>query len=361
MRHGVLTAKADQEEALVASTQDEMSVVADPAEELLSRVTPLERVQRVLHSYPALSPAVVLGLACIAFAFQSNRFLRPENLSLVFQQVAVVGALAVGQTMIILTAGIDLSVGASMILTQMIVGKLAADSGVPGPLALLIGGAVGMLAGAVNGMLVTRIKLPPFIVTLGTLNVFTAVGLLLSHGRTIEGNHLPSILLWTGHSIKLGSFHITTGVVMMLGLYVVFGYVLRATAWGRHVYAAGDDAEAAELAGIRVKRVLLSVYVIAGLVFAVAAWILMGRVGSASPNTAVDANLDSITAVVIGGTSLFGGRGVLAGSLLGALIVGVFRNGLALIGVDVLYQTFAVGVLVIVAVGIDQWIRKVRK
>jgi fructose transport system permease protein len=361
VRHGVLTAKADQEEMLVASTHDDMTVVAESAEELLARVTPLERVQRVLHSYPALSPAVVLGLACIAFALQSNRFLRPQNLSLVFQQVAVVGALAVGQTMIILTAGIDLSVGASMILTQMIVAKLAANSGVPGPLALLIGGVVGMLAGAVNGTLVTRIKLPPFIVTLGTLNVFTAAGLLLSHGQTIEGNHLPSILLWTGHSLKLGSFHITTGVVLMLALYLVFGYTLRATAWGRHVYAAGDDAEAAELAGIRVRRVLLSVYIVAGLVFAVAAWILMGRVGSASPNTAVDANLDSITAVVIGGTSLFGGRGVLAGSLLGALIVGVFRNGLALVGVDVLYQTFAVGVLVIVAVGIDQWIRKVRK
>lgn len=161
------------------------------------------------------------------------------------------------------------------------------------------------------------------------------------------------------HQARHLPHHHRSPVDARLGL--AFGYSLRATAWGRHVYAAGDDAEAAELAGIRVKRVLLSVYVVAGLVFAVAAWILMGRVGSASPNTAVDANLDSITAVVIGGTSLFGGRGVIAGSLLGALIVGVFRNGLALVGVDVLYQTFAVGVVVIVAVGIDQWIRKVRK
>jgi fructose transport system permease protein len=147
----------------------------------------------------------------------------------------------------------------------------------------------------------------------------------------------------------------------MLAMYLVVGYMLRSTAWGRHVYAAGDDAEAAELAGIRVKRVILSVYLAAGLVIAVAAWILMGRIGSASPNAATDANLDSITAVVIGGTSLFGGRGVLAGSLLGALIVGVFRNGLALAGVDVLYQTLAVGILIIAAVAIDQWIRKVRK
>jgi len=350
--------------AFVSSAIDEIGVVPnpnDPAEEFLRKTTPLERVQHVLHSFPALSPAVVLVLASAVFALLSDRFLRPQNLSLIFQQVAVVGSLAVGQTMIILTAGIDLSVGASMILTQMIVAKMAADHGLPGPAALALGFFIGMVAGGVNGTLVTRLKLPPFIVTLGTLNVFTAVALLISSGQTVEGNHLPSLLLWTGHTIKVGSFNITTGVLLMLGLYVVFSYVLRATAWGRHVYAVGDDAEAAELAGIRGKRVLLSVYVVAGAVIAVAAWILMGRVGSASPNAAADVNLDSITAVVIGGTSLFGGRGVLAGTLLGALIVGVFRNGLALAGVDALYQTFAVGVLVIAAVAIDQWIRKVGK
>jgi fructose transport system permease protein len=126
------------------------------------------------------------------------------------------------------------------------------------------------------------------------------------------------------------------------------------------VYAVGDDAEAARLAGIPVTRLLFSVYVVAGLVFAVSAWILIGRTDAASPNGITDINLDSITAVVIGGTSLFGGRGAVVGSLLGALIVGVFRNGLALAGVDVLYQTLAVGVLIITAVSIDQWIRKVR-
>jgi fructose transport system permease protein len=347
----------------VTSTASDIDGVgeADPAEQFMRRVTPLERVQHVLHSFPALSPAVVLLGACIVFGLRSNRFLRPQNLSLVFQQVAVVGTLAIGQTMIILTAGIDLSVGASMILAQMVTAKVAAGSGVPGPLALLIGLVVGMAAGAVNGGLVTRLKLPPFIVTLGTLNVFTALALLYSSGQTIEGDKLPKLLLWTGHTFSVGSFRITTGVLLMLVLYAVFGYVLHSTAWGRHVYAVGDDAEAAELAGIRVKRVLLSVYIVAGVVIAVTAWILIGRVGSASPNAGADANLDSITSVVIGGTSLFGGRGVLIGTLLGALIVGVFRNGLALAGVDVLYQTFAVGVLVIAAVAIDQWIRKVRK
>jgi fructose transport system permease protein len=140
----------------------------------------------------------------------------------------------------------------------------------------------------------------------------------------------------------------------------VFTYILRNTAWGRHVYATGDDREAARLAGIGVNRILVSVYLAAGLVYAITAWIQIGRVGSASPNAASDANLDSITAVVIGGTSLFGGRGIIIGSLLGALIVGVFRNGLALAGVDVLWQTLVVGLLVIIAVATDQWIRRVR-
>jgi fructose transport system permease protein len=154
---------------------------------------------------------------------------------------------------------------------------------------------------------------------------------------------------------------ITYGVVLMLLLYIVFGLILTRTAWGRHVYAVGDDPEAARLTGIQVNRLLFSVYLVAGAVLALGAWVQIGRSFAASPNAATDINLDSITAVVIGGISLFGGRGNIWGTLLGALIVGVFRNGLALAGLDVLYQTLAVGILVIVAVSIDQWIRKARK
>jgi fructose transport system permease protein len=146
----------------------------------------------------------------------------------------------------------------------------------------------------------------------------------------------------------------------MLALYAVFAFVLRYTAWGKHVYAVGDDAEAARLAGIQVNRVLLSVYMAAGIAIAVGAWILVGRVGGGDPNAGINANLQSITAVVIGGTSLFGGRGVVIGSLIGALIVQVFVNGLALAGYDPNYQVMAVGVLVIAAVSVDQWIRSVK-
>ena len=337
----------------------EAQAVIDPAERFLHETTPLQRIHHVLHRYPAISPAVVLVLAALVLGAFNNRFFLPANLSLVVQQVAVVGGLAVGQTLIILTAGIDLSVGAIMIFSAIVMAASASTYGLPGPIALIVGLVVGTLAGGINGLLVTRLRLPPFIVTLGTLNIFTALTLLYSGGQSIQKN-IPDILLWTGRDVTIGPFKLTTGVLLMLVMYAVATWVLRNTAWGRHLYAVGDDPEAARLAGIAVTRILLSAYLVAGFIFALTAWILIGRIGAASPNAAADANLDSITAVVIGGTSLFGGRGLILGSLLGALIVGVFRNGLALAGVDVLYQTLVVGVLVIVAVAIDQWIRRVR-
>ncbi len=329
------------------------------AEAFQSRpLTPLQRVQRVLHRHPEISPLIVLVGAVIVFGLINDRFWQPSNLSLILQQVAIVGALAVGQTLIILTAGIDLSVGAVMIFVTMVMGTLAGQHGLPGFLALLIGLVVGGLAGLLNGILVAQVKLPPFIVTLGTLGIFTALALLMSGGRSIRGDALGPFLTWTATPFPVGPFQLTVGVAIVILLYVVFGYLLSQTAWGRHVYAVGGDPAAARLAGIATKRVLLSVYVVAGVIFALSAWVLIGRVGAATTNSAVDANLDSITAVVIGGTSLFGGRGRLLGTFIGAVIVGVFRNGLALARVDVLYQTLVIGVLIIAAVSLDQWIRR---
>lgn len=323
--------------------------------------SPLERLQRLLYRYPTISPLAVLVVAVVLAGTANERFLDPSNLSLVLQQVAIIGALAVGQTLIILTAGIDLSVGAVMIFTSLVMGHLAGTAGLPGPAALAVGLLVGAATGLVNGLLVANVKLPPFIVTLGTLNVFTALALLTSGGRSVPGRELGPLLTWTSNTFSVGPFQFTTGVLLVLLMYLAVGFALSKTAWGRHVYAVGDDAPAARLSGIRTRRLLLSVYVTAGVIFALSAWVLIGRVGAATPNAAVDANLDSITAVVIGGTSLFGGRGRLVGSLLGALIVGVFRNGLALARVDVLYQTLAIGILIIVAVSLDQWIRRTGK
>jgi fructose transport system permease protein len=318
------------------------------------------RVQHLLHGNPTLGPLAVLLIAVVAFSVLNQRFFSAANLSLVLAQVTVIAVLALGQTLIILTAGIDLSVGAIAVFSSILMGILATDAGVPGPIALLLGFALGTAMGAVNGMLVTRLKLPPFIVTLGTLSIFFSLNSVVSRSETIRGAEMPAIMTWTGNAIPFGGFRVTYGSIIMLLLFAGFFYSLRMTAWGKHVYATGDDLEAARLAGIRTGRVLFSVYTVAGALYAIGAWILIGRLASASPNVGVEYNLDSITAVVLGGTSLFGGRGGVIGTLIGALIVGVFRNGLQLAGVQVVWQGFAIGALVLVAVSIDQWIRKVK-
>ena len=343
------------------TTTEEHQGPANAAEQFaLRRHSPMQRIQHVLHRHPSISPLLVLLLALIVFTIINPRMIQPSNLSLILQQSAVIGALAIGQTLIILTAGIDLSVGAIAILSMLVMANLAANNGVPGFLALLIGILVGTLCGFLNGILVTRLNLPPFIVTLGTLSIFTALALLYSNGQSVAKNDMPPLLNWMGDLIGIGTFRITVGVLATIVLAIIMSFVLSQTAWGRHVYAVGDDIEGSRLAGIRVNRVLLTVYVVAGLIYGITAWILIGRAGTASPNAIVDANLESITAVVIGGTSLFGGRGAIVGTMLGALIVYVFRSGLSLAGVDDQWRVMAIGVLIIVAVSIDQWIRKVK-
>ena len=321
----------------------------------------LDRVQHVLHGNPILGPLAVLLVAIIAFAIVNGRFLSAANLGLVLQQVTVIATLALGQTLVILTAGIDLSAGAIAVFSSILMANMATKLGFPGVIALIIGLVLGTAMGALNGWLVTRIKLPPFIVTLATLSIFFSLNSVVSRSETIRGSDMPGIMTATGNNaLRIAGFSLTWGTIIMLLLFAFFWYALGNTAWGKHVYATGDDLEAARLSGIRTDRVLLSVYVVAGALYAIGAWVLIGRLASASPNVGVEYNLDSITAVVIGGTSLFGGRGIVLGTLVGALIVGVFRNGLQLAGVDVVWQGFAIGILVLLAVAIDQWIRKVK-
>ncbi|MFC6707157.1 ABC transporter permease [Flexivirga alba] len=340
-------------------TLDTAEAAGSPPPSDLAKSSVGNRVQHILHAHPSFGPLVVLVVSAIVFDLLNSRFFSAANLSIMLQEVAVIGLLALGQTVIILTAGIDLAVGAAMILAQMVMAGLAITSGWPVVLALGAGLVVALATGLVDGLLVTRFKVPPFIGTLGTLGVFTALGLLYANGQTL--NPLPgSLLLWPGNLIQIGSFSLMTGVIVMLALYGIVGYALGRTAWGKHVYAVGDDPEAARLVGINTARLLLSVYVLAGLIYGIAAWVQIGRVGDASTNISSTLNLDSITAAVIGGVSLFGGRGIVLGTLFGALIVQVFQNGLALAGVQDLYQQLAEGVLVIAAVAVDQWIRKVR-
>jgi fructose transport system permease protein len=311
-----------------------------------------------LFASPAAGPFVALVLAVAIFSVTTETFLTTNNFSLILQQAVVIGTLALGQTLIILTGGIDLANGAIMVMGTVVMAKYAVGDGNP-LAALLIALILCTLAGAVTGLLVTLLNLPPFIVTLGMLAVLTAGTRLYSQGQSFPV--LSDLLGFLGREINLGAVSITYGSLLLIVLYVVFWYLLGQTAWGRHVYAVGNNREAARLTGINTKRVLMSVYVVAGVLYAVAAWQALGRIPNADANSYQTANLDSITAVVIGGTSLFGGRGGVVGTLVGTLIVGVLRSGLTQAGIDALYQDLATGILVIVAVAFDQLTRRRRQ
>ncbi len=376
----------------------------------------LDFFQHFLHANPTAAPIMVLILSVAVFSFTANNFLTAFNLSLIIQQVTVIGILGAAQTLIILTAGIDLSVAAIMVLSYMIMARLGVEGGAPDIVAVLIGLGVGLACGLFNGALVTRMRvipvlvtalatvalltlaglsliwsapvgvmlglaaggaaaagklpagpsiefrLPPFIATLGAWSIFAALSLWYSGGQTVRSQSIDQIaplLKVFGHRVELFGAQFTLGSFLMVLIFMALWYALNWTGWGRAVYAVGDDKEAAELSGIRTDRVLMSVYAVAGGLCALAGWAAIGRVGSASPQSFAEGNLDAITAVVIGGTSLFGGRGAIFGTLFGALIVGVFRSGLSLSGFEPLWQSFAVGLLIIVAVALDQWIRRV--
>ena len=329
-----------------------------------NRHGPMRKLQGFLHKHPTSIPFFVLFLGLMVFAIGVGPiFFAPFNLSLILQQVTIIGMLGIAQTLIILTAGIDLSVGAIMILSSVVMGRLAVIYGLPPELAFVIGLLTGTACGFINGLFVALIKLPPFIVTLGTWSMFGAMVLYVSRSETIRSQDVAAaapMLQWMGSKFPIGGGAVlTAGSLLMIAVAIFIWYMLNRTAFGRHVYATGDDSEAVRLAGINSAATLIKVYTIAGLICAVAGWIVIGRIGAVSPLAGANANLDAITAVVIGGTSLFGGRGSIVGTLVGALIVGTFRNGLALWGVDVLWQEFAVGGLIIVAVTIDQWIRRI--
>ncbi|GGX78912.1 ABC transporter permease [Pseudoduganella dura] len=314
------------------------------------------RLKELLPPATVLGPVMALLAAVIFFSTQSDRFLTGQNFSLILQQVMVVGVIAIGQTLIILTAGIDLSCGMAMALGSVVATKFAVDYGLSPYLAIPCGMLVCIAIGYLNGALVTSIKLPPFIVTLGTMNIAFAATQIYSQAQTVTG--LPEAMTFFGNTFRLGGTSITYGTVLMLGLYVLTYLFLRETAPGRHVYAVGNNPEAARLTGIATGRVLVGVYMLAGLCYGIAAMLSVARMGVGDPQGGQTDNLDSITAVVLGGTSLFGGRGSIVGTFIGVMIVGVFRNGLTLMGVPSVYQILVTGILVILAVAADQLTHK---
>lgn len=307
-----------------------------------------------LQANPLSGAIAALLIICVAFSIGSSRFLVSYNLSLILQQSVVVGILAIAQTLIILTAGIDLSIGATCVLGTIVMAKLVAGFG---PVVALFGTlVVCVIVGCINGFLVARVALPPFIVTLGMFTVVAAATQLLAGSSTYPLSE--RVLRFLGNKLSIFGFETTLGVIFLIVLYGIAWYGLSQTASGKHLYAVGGQPLAASLTGIKTKRVLFGAYAISGVVAAVGAWAAIGRIPTADPNALQNANLDTITAVVIGGISLFGGRGSVLGTLIGVLIVGVLRNGLTLVGVDNLYQNIATGCLVILAVAFDQFTRR---
>jgi fructose transport system permease protein len=243
-----------------------------------------------------------------------------------------------------------------MALGSSVMTRFAVDLGMNAYLAIA-GGLLACVAfGLLNGALITYVRLPPFIVTLGTLNIAFAITQIYSESQTVSG--LPDALLLFGTTFRIGDTAVTYGTVLMLGMYLAAWFLLRETSPGRHIYAVGNNPEAARLMASPTRRLLLSVYAIAALIYGIAALLLVARTGVGDPQAGQTDNLDSITAVVLGGTSLFGGRGMVLGAMIGALIVGVFRNGLTLMGIPSVYQILITGILVILAVATDQLSRR---
>jgi len=305
-------------------------------------------------SHSTTGPLLALISIVIIFSITTPTFMNMGNMSLIMQQSVVIGTLALGQTLIVLVSGIDLANAAIMVLGTIIIGSIA--PGMDPWAALFVGMTVCVIAASINGLIVTCFRLPPFIATLGMFTILTAAARLYSDSRSFPITSDVLELMGAGPSwLPVG---ITYGTLLWVGLTLVLVYMLNRTAWGVHVYAIGNSPAAARLNGISVKKVIFSVYALAGVFYAFAGWQAIGRTPIADPSGYALANLDSITAVVIGGTSLFGGRGSVVGTFIGALIVTVLKNGLTQAGIDSLYQQVATGALVILAVGLDQYLHR---
>ncbi len=293
----------------------------------------------------------LLGLTAVLWAL-SPHFLTISNLLNVAEQATIIAIVAVGMTFVIITAGIDLSVGSVLAFAGVVMAS-ALLRGLPLPVALLIGLGTGLLCGVVNGLLITIGRLPPFIATLGMMSVARGSALMFTAGRPISGFSERFRALATGEILR-----VPTPVVIMVAVYAIAYFVLRRTKLGRYTYAIGGNEEAALLSGINVKLYKTLVYGLAGLLSGLAAILLTARLNSAQPIAGMNYELDAIAATVIGGTSLLGGEGTVVGTLIGALIMAVLRNGLNLLGVSSFIQQVVIGSVIIVAVLIDMGLKR---
>jgi len=324
--------------------------------------------RRRLNIFPILKqfgPLLFLIVLMAVFTALKPSFIDPINVFNILRQISITGLIALGMTFVILTAGIDLSVGSLLALCGM-VAAIVAKGGAASSLslsategagfgwfaALLAALAVGSIAGGVQGVAITRLKVPPFVVTLGGLTIFRGLTLTLSSGGPISG--FDADWRWFGTGL-IGP--VPVPVVIFAVAAVLCHIVLRYTRYGRAVYAVGGNAEAARLSGLRVDRILISVYVIVGFFAGLASFVLAARLNSAEAVAGMGYELTVISAVVIGGTSLFGGIGSVGGTVVGAALIGVLQNGLQFNNVSSYTQSIVIGLILIIAVAFDRWLK----
>ncbi|WHH61011.1 ribose ABC transporter permease [Petroclostridium sp. X23] len=290
-----------------------------------------------------------LVLMCIVISIFAPVFLSLNNLVNVVMQSSINAIIAIGLTFVILTGGIDLSVGSIVAFAGVVMGS-SLQAGHPLVVSLLIGVSIGVLCGFINGFLITKGKLPPFIATLGMMSISRGLALVYTNGRPVSG--FDKAFRWFGTGDLFG---IPSQIIITIVLYAAAYYILKYTRLGRYTYAIGGNEEATRLSGINVNRYKVAIYSISGLMSAVGAIVLTARLNSAQPIAGMNYELDAIAATVIGGTSTVGGEGKITGTLIGALIMGVLRNGLNILNVSSYLQQVIIGVVIVIAVLIDKY------
>jgi ribose/xylose/arabinose/galactoside ABC-type transport system permease subunit len=320
-------------------------------------------VARVLTTAGGRGGALVILLALVvAFSLASENFLTVDNLRNILRQYSVPAILAVGQTLVIVSAGIDLSVASTAALSGSVMGVMYAHEGYPEPVALLMGLAAGFAVGAVNGFVITKWHVPDFIATLGAFTAVRGVALLVTDGLPVpdytkaqEGRTVPETVTTLGADSVFGIplIAVVAAVCALIGWFI-----LSRTTLGRSAYAIGGNREAARVSGIRVERTKWMIYIFSGLMAAIAGFMLTGRQGSANALMGEGMELQSIAAVVVGGTNLFGGEGTIGGTIIGVLIIGVLNNGLNILGVADFWQRVVNGSIIVAVVALDQWRRR---
>ena len=303
---------------------------------------------RLKHS-PLLLPLVGLIVVSVAMAVASDNFFSVDNIVNVLRQQSIIGILAIGMTFVILTGGIDLSVGAVMALCGTLGAGVMVNMGLPGGVGLLAMVVVGILFGLFNGILVAWGKMPAIIVTLATMLIARGLGLVYSGGDPVSG--LPGWISWFGIG-RIGG--IPVPIILMVILYALAWVLLQRTSFGRHVYAIGGNETAATLSGVSTKRIKLIVFMVSGFTSAMAAIVLTGRLMSGQPGAGVAFELDAIAMVVLGGTAIAGGRGLILGTLIGAILLGIINNGLNLMGINPYLQDVIKGFIILLAIYIGR-------